>query len=395
MGLEPGGELASLINRKREANEANGITDEACDLMMTKFYTAEIVEALEYLHKKNIIHRDLKPENIIISEAGHIKIADFGTAFNFDESDGSSNLDRFVGTAEYLSPEILDCDSEDFAEETEDDVVAFTIAYDIWGLGCIVFQMLCGRTPFRAGTEYLIFENIKNYAKGVSPIEFPHSINGPSKDFIEALLHKDPNERLGAGSDEAGLGYVALKSHAFFADTPWGSLGDQTVPFIPDPFCSPDIADMHDGALEDWDVERDSESWQKSVKTRIPNPRPSTDSTGSPHSATSSTSSSNPSVFRFSQFINEGETVVFSGPVWKRKPKIVSQFHSFFFFLSFPHIRVPSLNETSSLFFSSRPSHHTHLIYMNPLSPPPPPLPPTHLQTNPGTLFGKKEVPFL
>lgn len=390
MSLEPGGELANLINRNRKFNEDAGIMDEACDVDMTRFYIAEIVEALEYLHNKGIIHRDLKPENIILSSTGHVKIADFGTAFQIEDGCGdgeggnslSSEMDRFVGTAEFVTPELLRCDvhddfddfddgnddnddddirnesrdnggrryekgeggkSEELAEGLTDDdlsckvdgvnekggaqvektrknskddsfdgVFVVTKACDLWALGCIVFQMLCGRTPFRAGTEYLIFENIKNYAKGKSPISFPPSVNGHSKDLVMALLRRVPSERLGAGSDDdkTGHGYAALKSHPFFTDIPWDNLINQKAPYLPDPSSFPDKAKLYDGSLEDWEIDIEA--------------TPLTKHHSNAHSSSSSSSlpvgeSSKQGTTRWSPFLHEGEKQIFTGPIWKRK----------------------------------------------------------------------------
>lgn len=97
------GELLPYINKV-------GSFDEDC----TRFYAGEIVLALEHIHGLGIIHRDLKPENILLSEHMHILITDFGSAKiliqseNSEESSGSSaRKNSFVGTAQYVSPELL------------------------------------------------------------------------------------------------------------------------------------------------------------------------------------------------------------------------------------------------------------------------------------------------
>jgi 3-phosphoinositide dependent protein kinase-1 len=105
MELAHGGEFLGLINKYKDENEERGIDDVACSLAMTRFYTAEIAEAINYLHESNIIHRDIKPENILISSSGHIKITDFGTALLTKAGDETSR-NSFVGTAEYVSPEV-------------------------------------------------------------------------------------------------------------------------------------------------------------------------------------------------------------------------------------------------------------------------------------------------
>ena len=73
-------------------------------LELTKFYAAEIISSLEYLHKKGIVHRDLKPANIFIND-GEIKIADFGFAMKMIDSKKYSSYN--VGSPVYMPPEAL------------------------------------------------------------------------------------------------------------------------------------------------------------------------------------------------------------------------------------------------------------------------------------------------
>jgi len=181
------------------------------DLECTKFYVAEIVTALEYLHKKNIIHRDLKPENILITESMHIKLTDFGTAKIIEKEADNDRANSFVGTAEYVSPELLNdkatCKSSDF-----------------WALGCIIYQLLAGRPPFKGSNEYQTFQKIIKME-----YELPDEIPDVAKDLIKKLLVEDPNHRIGADSPEGG-GYEALKSHPFFEGIEWKDIHLQTPP---------------------------------------------------------------------------------------------------------------------------------------------------------------------
>lgn len=173
----------------------------------TQFYTAEIVLAMEYLHSKGIIHRDLKPENILLGEDMHIQITDFGTAKII--ANGEDRANSFVGTAEYVSPELLQ------------NKVAYKSS-DLWALGCIVYQFLAGRSPFRAMNEYLCFQKITKLE-----YEIPEGFPDNATDLVTKLLVLDATKRLGC--DQMG-GFGPLKAHIFFADTDWDKIPEQTPP---------------------------------------------------------------------------------------------------------------------------------------------------------------------
>jgi 3-phosphoinositide dependent protein kinase-1 len=163
-----------------------------------------------------VIHRDLKPENILLNEHGHIKVTDFGTAKDETEE---HRTNTFCGTAEFVSPEVLrDLDA--------------SRGCDLWALACMVFQMLVGRPFFRAENEYLTFQQILNHP--AEDFEYPEGFPAVAQDLIDRILVQDPLERLGAGTDEDGNGYAALKSHAFFEGIDWENLGEIQAPYIPD-----------------------------------------------------------------------------------------------------------------------------------------------------------------
>ncbi|KAA0705434.1 3-phosphoinositide-dependent protein kinase 1 [Triplophysa tibetana] len=182
-----------------------GSFDETC----TRFYTAEIVCALEYMHSIGIIHRDLKPENLLLNEEMHIQITDFGTAKQLLSDSTQKRANSFVGTAQYVSPELL----------TEKSACKSS---DLWALGCIIYQLVAGLPPFRAGNEYLIFQKILKLEYA-----FPEKFFPKAKDLVERLLCSDHTKRLGC--EEMG-GFNPLKSHMFFETVSWENLHVQTPP---------------------------------------------------------------------------------------------------------------------------------------------------------------------
>merc|ERR1712137_1023140 len=144
------------------------------------------------MHNKQVLHRDLKPENILLDDAGHIKLVDFGSARRLDASEQTT---RFVGTAEYVSPEVLN------DEEA-------TAASDLWAVGCILYQMLAGTPPFSAESEYLIFRRIEEL-----DYHFPPDFDPTAQLLVSSLLLIDQHARLGAGGELS-----ELKAHAFFSE---------------------------------------------------------------------------------------------------------------------------------------------------------------------------------
>lgn len=181
-----------------------------------RFYAAELVAALEHMHSLGIIHRDLKPENILFNDDMHIQITDFGTAKEIDENShqlpaSEPQSSSFVGTAQYVSPELLN-DKQ------------ICVASDLWALGCIIFQMLTGKLPFRAPNEYLTFQQVINCR-----YSFPEDeeFDPDARDLVENLLKLDPKSRI--GSEQCG-GYARLKSHPFFEGVDWDRITETTAP---------------------------------------------------------------------------------------------------------------------------------------------------------------------
>uniref|UniRef100_A0A8C1ZH33 non-specific serine/threonine protein kinase n=1 Tax=Cyprinus carpio TaxID=7962 RepID=A0A8C1ZH33_CYPCA len=162
-----GGELFFHLSRERVFSEDR-----------TRFYGAEIVSALDYLHSAKIVYRDLKLENLMLDKDGHIKITDFGLCK--EGITDTATMKTFCGTPEYLAP--------------EDHEKLF---------------------------ELILMEEIK----------FPRTLSADAKSLLSGLLIKDPNKRLGGGPDDA----KEIMRHSFFAMLDWQDVYDKKLvpPFMP------------------------------------------------------------------------------------------------------------------------------------------------------------------
>ncbi|KAG8863741.1 hypothetical protein FRB96_007578 [Tulasnella sp. 330] len=177
-----------------------------------RFYIAELVLALEHLHKYDIVYRDLKPENILLDATGHVALCDFGLSKPDLKSNELTNT--FCGTTEYLAPEVLLDDS------------GYSKLVDFWSLGVLLFEMCCGWSPFYAEDTQTMYRNIC-----FGKIRFPKGVIGEDgKQFVKGLLNRNAQHRLGALRDAE-----ELKEHPFFATIDWKALAlkQVTPPFKP------------------------------------------------------------------------------------------------------------------------------------------------------------------
>ncbi|KWU42216.1 kinase-like protein, partial [Rhodotorula sp. JG-1b] len=177
-----------------------------------RFYVAEIILALEFLHSKNIVYRDLKPENCLLDGSGHVVLCDFGLSKVLDSADAKCRT--LCGTTSFLAPEVL-LD------------VGYSYPADWWSLGVLLFEMCFGWSPFYAESRIEEYERILQME-----IKLPNKRGyGPEvKDLLLKLLERDPEKRLGAQR-----GAVELKCHPFFASIDWAKLAVRRVspPFKP------------------------------------------------------------------------------------------------------------------------------------------------------------------
>ncbi|KAI6659105.1 PKC-epsilon [Oopsacas minuta] len=196
-----GGDLLYHMQEKRKFGET-----------MTKFYSAETIDAVLYLHSKEIIYRDLKLDNILLDSKGHVKIADFGMCKM--GISGSKLADTFCGTPDYIAPEIL-------KEEP------YGKSVDFWSFGVLMYEMLTGQPPFEGNTEQDLFNAILE-----DEVVVPPYISREATNIVRGLLTKSPRRRLGCHS---GTGERAIRNHAFFTVINWSQLRKKELipPFVP------------------------------------------------------------------------------------------------------------------------------------------------------------------
>jgi len=228
----PGGELFSYLRCE------GSFTNETA-----KFYATEIVLALEYLHSRTIVFRDLKPENLLLDAEGHVVLIDFGFAKIINERTWT-----MCGTAEYLSPEVIEGRGHNKA-------------VDWWSLGVLIYEMLAGRPPFRADTTFLTYQVIL----ACKP-KFPKFFDRVGKDLVRKLLVVDRTKRLGNMKGHA----QDVKNHKWFRNVDWEEAYNRslTPPIIPkvnyegdsgnfDEYDEEEFSDVETAAS--WDLEQFSD----------------------------------------------------------------------------------------------------------------------------------------
>ena len=209
-----GGDFMSLLIKK------DTLTEEEA-----KFYTAELILAVDSIHKLDCIHRDIKPDNILIDKNGHIKLSDFGLAkvsdklyenkktfaFNKNKLTHQKNY-SCVGTAYYVAPEVLNKNGY------EKDI-------DWWSVGVIFFEMLAGYAPFCSEETKDVINKVLNWQKYLKiPDEI--EISQEAEDLIKKMINNS-NERLGKN------GIEEIKAHPFFKGIDWDNIRNTKAPFIP------------------------------------------------------------------------------------------------------------------------------------------------------------------
>ena len=250
MDFLPGGDLMNLLMKKEILTE-----DEA------RFYTAEMILAVDSVHKLNCIHRDLKPDNILIDKNGHIQLSDFGLAKIADKnffpltvkdsqpqkiintpsdsittantnnsknqnvnSKNKNNLKKLpkknrliaystVGTPDYIAPEVFS--QNGYGEEA-----------DWWSIGVMFFEMVVGFPPFFSEKPSDTCKKIVKWKEFFS-IPSDANLSPEAENFILRMV-SPPETRLGIH------GVEEIKKHPFFKGLDWDNIRKMKAPFIPE-----------------------------------------------------------------------------------------------------------------------------------------------------------------
>ncbi|KAG0365183.1 camp-dependent protein kinase catalytic subunit [Gamsiella multidivaricata] len=187
-----GGELFSVLRKTQRFPEH-----------VARFYTCEVLLALEYLHSHAVIYRDLKPENLLLDSMGHIKITDFGFAKHVPQ-----NMTwTLCGTPDYLAPEIIQ--SKGYGK-----------AVDWWSMGVLMFEMCAGFPPF------FDEDHIKLYGKIMAGrVRYPPHFSPALKDLLKRLLTADLTKRYG----NLRGGATDIKNHVWFEGINWDMVYSRQV----------------------------------------------------------------------------------------------------------------------------------------------------------------------
>ena len=201
MNLFTGGDLRYQINKNHIFTE-----------YQSKFFIACLILGLEVIHINNIIHRDIKPENLVLDYKGYLKITDFGIA----KKQVKQNSNETSGTPGYMAPEVMNCQNH-------------TIVVDYYAMGIICYELMMGVRPYVGENRNEIKEKILARQIMIKNHEIPNGWSKEAADFINNLIQRKPNMRLGY------KGINQIKTHKWFNRFSWEDLYNMKIeaPFIP------------------------------------------------------------------------------------------------------------------------------------------------------------------
>lgn len=192
-----GGELHQHLRKSNKFDE-----EEA------RFFGAQVVMAIEYLHALHIVYRDLKPENLLIDRTGYLKLSDFGFSKIL-----KTRTYTLCGTPEFLAPEIILSKG-------------YGMSVDWWAFGVLLFEMVSGKSPFYHEKVIRMFENAAS-----GSYLMPTDISLELQDLITNILQTDVSKRYG----NLFNGVDDIKNHKWFSSIQWQSLFNRQIqaPYLP------------------------------------------------------------------------------------------------------------------------------------------------------------------
>ncbi|EFA04406.2 rho-associated protein kinase 1 isoform X2 [Tribolium castaneum] len=222
MDYMPGGDIVNLMSNYEIPEK------------WAKFYTMEVVLALDVIHSMGFVHRDVKPDNMLLDQNGHLKLADFGTCMRMDE-DGLVRSNNVVGTPDYISPEVLQSHGKGI----------YGRECDWWSVGIFLYEMLVGETPFYADSLLGTYNKIMYHENNLT---FPEEVE-ISKEAIALIqgLLCDRTKRLGRNNVDE------IKKHPFFKNDQWTfeNLRNSVPPVVPELSGDDDTSNFDDYEKEE------------------------------------------------------------------------------------------------------------------------------------------------
>lgn len=231
----PGGDLFTAIRDIGILNEDH-----------THFFGACLVLAIEHLHSRGVMYRDLKPENVMLKRNGFLKLVDMGCCSK------KARSYTFVGTPEYLAPEVILGKGYDKA-------------VDWWSVGVIMYEMICGPLPFGESTTDLDPLQVMREVLE-KPLSIPGKTSSNARELLGGLLERAPEQRLGSSTFHWNN---EVRAHPFFGPIQWEAILEQsaTPPYMPSSVaCNPGSNERAGSAPLDCGLWRPSHALDRSSK---------------------------------------------------------------------------------------------------------------------------------
>mmetsp|Transcript_16827 Transcript_16827/g.54777 ORF Transcript_16827/g.54777 Transcript_16827/m.54777 type:complete len:382 (-) Transcript_16827:97-1242(-) len=198
-----GGELFSYLKGRR------------CSEDQARFYVAQSLLTLEYLHARSVVFRDLKPESLMLDAEGFLKFVDFHFAKQLDAD--TARTFTFCGSPEYLAPEII-------------QLKGHGVGVDWWTLGIFTFELILGGPPFQ-GAEGDVVDVYRHILTKDVVIPNQYRVSKDAHNLIRHLCHRDVTKRLGCTRSKA----AGVKARRFFSGVDFAKLlrRDLRPPYVP------------------------------------------------------------------------------------------------------------------------------------------------------------------